>query len=63
MMLKLGRTARGYFVSLIEVRVHVTRVNPRHILSGELEPGWETSKFVVRKQRTENSILTLNNAN
>ena len=30
-MLKLGRRARGHFVTLIEIRVHLIRVKPGHI--------------------------------
>ena len=30
-MLKLARRARGYFVTLIEIRVHLIRVKPGHI--------------------------------
>ena len=30
-MLKLGRRARGHFVTLIEIRVHLIRVQPGHI--------------------------------
>ena len=29
-MLKLGRRARGHFVTLIEIRVHLIRVKPGH---------------------------------
>ena len=31
MMLKLARRARGHFVTLIEIRVHLIRVKPGHI--------------------------------
>ena len=31
MMLKLGRRARGHFVTLTEIRVHLIRVKPGHI--------------------------------
>ena len=31
MVLKLGRRARGHFVTLIEIRVHLIRVEPGHI--------------------------------
>ena len=31
MMLKLARRARGHFVMLIEIRVHLIRVKPGHI--------------------------------
>ena len=30
-MLKLARRARGHFVTLIEIRVHLIRVKPGHI--------------------------------
>ena len=30
-MLKLARRARGHFVMLIEIRVHLSRVKPGHI--------------------------------
>ena len=30
-MLKLARRARGHFVALIEIRVHLIRVKPGHI--------------------------------
>ena len=30
-MLKLGRRARGHFVTLIDIRVHLIRVKPGHI--------------------------------
>ena len=30
-MLKLARRARGHFVTLIEIRVHLIRVRPGHI--------------------------------
>ena len=30
-MLKLARRARGHFVTLIEIRVHLIRVKPVHI--------------------------------
>ena len=30
-MLKLARRARGHFVPLIEIRVHLIRVKPGHI--------------------------------
>ena len=30
-MLKLARRARGHFVTLIEIRLHVIRVKPGHI--------------------------------
>ena len=30
-MLKLGRRARGHFVTLIEIRVHLIRVRPGHV--------------------------------
>ena len=30
-MLKLGRRARGHFVTLIEIRMHLIRVKPGHI--------------------------------
>ena len=30
-MLKLGRRARGHFMTLIEIRVHLIRVKPGHI--------------------------------
>ena len=30
-MLKLGRRARGHFVTLNEIRVHLIRVKPGHI--------------------------------
>ena len=30
-MLKLGRRARGHFVTLIEIHVHLIRVKPGHI--------------------------------
>ena len=30
-MLKLARRARGHFVTLIEIRVHLLRVKPGHI--------------------------------
>ena len=32
-MLKLARRARGHFVTLIEIRVHIIRVKPGHIPS------------------------------
>ena len=32
-MLKLARRARGHFVTLIEIRVHLIRVKPGHISS------------------------------
>ena len=36
-MLKLARRARGHFVMLIEIRVHLIRVKPGHIsLSGNV---------------------------
>ena len=35
-MLKLGRKARGHFVTLIEIRVHLIRVKPGHISSSVL---------------------------
>ena len=33
-MLKLARRARGHFVTLIEIRVHLIRVKPGHISTG-----------------------------
>ena len=36
-MLKLGRRARGHFVTLIEIRVRLTRVKPGHISVGGSE--------------------------
>ena len=30
-MLKLGRRARGHFMTLIEIHVHLIRVKPGHI--------------------------------
>ena len=35
-MLKLGRRARGHFVTFIEIRVHLIRVKPGHM--SYLEP-------------------------
>ena len=35
-MLKLARRARGHFVTLIEIRVHLIRVKPGHISCFEL---------------------------
>ena len=32
-MLKLARRARGHFVTLIEIRVHIIRVKPGHMAS------------------------------
>ena len=34
-MLKLARRARGHFVRLIEIRVHLIRVKPGHINIGD----------------------------
>ena len=36
-MLKLARRARGHFVALIEIRVHLIRVKPGHISREMLE--------------------------
>ena len=36
-MLKLGRKARGHFVTLIEIRVHLIKVKPGHISAIGLE--------------------------
>ena len=33
----LARRARGYFVTLIEIRVHLIRVKPGHILNKPFE--------------------------
>ena len=30
-MLKLGRRARGHFVTLIEIHMHLIGVNPGHV--------------------------------
>ena len=38
-MLKLARRARGHFVTLIEIRVHLIRVKPGHICRAEEESG------------------------
>ena len=35
-MLKLARRARGHFVTLIEIRVHLSRVKPGHISEMEV---------------------------
>ena len=40
-MLKLARRARGHFVTLIEIRVHLIRVKPGHISSSVVYRGWE----------------------
>ena len=42
-MLKSGRRAKGHFVTLIEIRVHLIRVKPGHISKtraqkSEIEP-------------------------
>ena len=34
-MLKLARRARGHFVTLIEIRMHLIRVKPGHISPNE----------------------------
>ena len=36
-MLKLARRARGHFVTLIEIRVHLIRVNPGHICAEDCQ--------------------------
>ena len=36
-MLKLARRARGHFVTLIEIRVHLIRVKPGHISAAKAE--------------------------
>ena len=36
-MLKLGRRARGHFMMLIEICVHLIRVKPGHISTYKLE--------------------------
>ena len=36
-MLKLARRARGHFVTLIEIRVHLIRVKPGHISSSGVQ--------------------------
>ena len=38
-MFKLGRRARGHFVTLIEIRMHLIRVKPGHISSGQRGSG------------------------
>ena len=56
-MLKLARRARGHFVRLIEIRVHLIRVKPGHIstlVGSELQPEdfWGLRNFAL-------SILTI----
>ena len=44
-MLKLGRRARGHFVTLIEIRVHLIRVKPGHI--SEEQPNAHSIFFTI----------------
>ena len=45
-MLKLARRARGHFVTLIEIRVHLIRVKPGHISTGKF---WtDSGKMVIK---------------
>ena len=49
-MLKLARRARGHFVTLIEIRVHLIRVKPGHISEFVLEVVNPVDESVERRQ-------------
>ena len=63
-MLKLGRRARGHFVTLIEIRVHLIRVKPGHISGNDyrlnlarnksdLYPLWQLCPLLVSARKTQ----------
>ena len=47
-MLKLARRARGHFVTLIEIRVHLIRVKPGHISVHLHYPCFQRNYFFYR---------------
>ena len=56
-MLKLARRARGHFVTLIEIRVHLIRVKPGHIWRTQLSLR-SALNFTIFPARTERFKLS-----
>ena len=53
-MLKLARRAKGHFMTLIEIRVHLIRCKPGHI-----SPGWDHIIYTVSGKKRAIRIVAI----
>ena len=56
-MLKLARRAKGHFMTLIEIRVHLIRCKPGHISQDVAET---SDAFIVNSRTMSIKLLLLN---